>query len=101
MLNWIAIVLGLQLAGELAAELSGLPVPGPVIGMLLLLDLLWFRVLFGAREETYNTGQATQTFGGTNEIWLNNFTRKVTGDTCLPGFWKFSIQFQHQFGPQP
>ena len=40
MLNWIAIVLGLQLVGELAATVSGLPIPGPVIGMVLLLALL-------------------------------------------------------------
>lgn len=40
MLNWIVIVLGLQLVGELAATVSGLPVPGPVVGMVLLLALL-------------------------------------------------------------
>lgn len=40
MLIWIVIVLGLQLIGELAAALSGLPIPGPVIGMVLLLALL-------------------------------------------------------------
>jgi holin-like protein len=42
MLNWIAIVLGMQLIGELAATLFGLPVPGPVIGMVLLLLLLLY-----------------------------------------------------------
>jgi hypothetical protein len=31
---------GLQLIGELAATLSGMPVPRPVIGMVLLLALL-------------------------------------------------------------
>ena len=40
MLNWIAIVLGMQFIGELTAALLGLPVPGPVIGMVLLLLLL-------------------------------------------------------------
>ncbi len=40
MLNWIVIVLGLQLVGELAATVTGLPVPGPVIDMVLLLALL-------------------------------------------------------------
>ncbi|MCP5152860.1 MAG: CidA/LrgA family protein [Ectothiorhodospiraceae bacterium] len=40
MLNWIAIVLGLQLVGELVATLSGLPIPGPVLGMVALLALL-------------------------------------------------------------
>ena len=42
MLNWIAIVLGMQLAGELCAAVLGLPVPGPVIGMVLLLILLLY-----------------------------------------------------------
>lgn len=40
MLIWIAIVLGMQFIGELAATLLDLPVPGPVIGMVLLLLLL-------------------------------------------------------------
>jgi putative effector of murein hydrolase LrgA (UPF0299 family) len=35
MLNWIVVVLGLQPLGELAATASGLPIPGPVIGMVL------------------------------------------------------------------
>ena len=42
MLNWIAIVLGMQLIGELTATLLGLPIPGPVIGMVLLLLLLLY-----------------------------------------------------------
>ena len=40
MLIWIAIVLGMQLIGEVTATVLGLPVPGPVIGMVLLLILL-------------------------------------------------------------
>ncbi len=43
MLLWIAAVLGCQLAGELLAVLTGLPVPGPVMGMLLLLAYLVHR----------------------------------------------------------
>jgi len=39
----IASVLGLQLAGELLARWLGLPVPGPVIGMLLLFTALSIR----------------------------------------------------------
>ena len=42
MLNWIVIVLGMQLIGELSATLLGLPIPGPVIGMVLLLLLLLY-----------------------------------------------------------
>lgn len=36
----LAILLGCQLAGEICARLLGLPLPGPVIGMALLLGLL-------------------------------------------------------------
>ncbi len=43
MIGLIALVLGLQLAGELAARLLQLPVPGPVIGMLLLFAALALR----------------------------------------------------------
>ena len=37
MLQSIAIILGAQTLGELINRLTGVPVPGPVIGMLLLL----------------------------------------------------------------
>lgn len=40
MIKWILAVLGLQLAGEVAATLLHLPVPGPLLGMLLLFGLL-------------------------------------------------------------
>jgi putative effector of murein hydrolase LrgA (UPF0299 family) len=40
MLKWMVVVLGLQFVGELSATLLGLPIPGPVIGMILLFLLL-------------------------------------------------------------
>ncbi|MEJ2026870.1 MAG: CidA/LrgA family protein, partial [Limibacillus sp.] len=36
MLNFLALLLVCQLAGEVLQKLSGLPLPGPVIGMVLL-----------------------------------------------------------------
>lgn len=39
----LALILLAQLAGEVAARGLGLPVPGPVIGMALLLAVLWLR----------------------------------------------------------
>jgi len=36
MIACLALLLACQLAGEVIARLTGLPVPGPVIGMLLL-----------------------------------------------------------------
>lgn len=36
MLAYITLLLGCQLAGEILARLSGLPVPGPVVGMVIL-----------------------------------------------------------------
>jgi holin-like protein len=43
MLNGMAILLFCQLAGEMIVRLLGWPVPGPVIGMLLLLLGLMLR----------------------------------------------------------
>ncbi len=36
MLSWLTAILACQLAGELAVTATGLPVPGPVVGMVLL-----------------------------------------------------------------
>jgi len=43
MLNTLALLLLYQLGGELIARLLGLPIPGPVIGMTLLLVTLLAR----------------------------------------------------------
>lgn len=43
MIGTIALLLGFQLAGEAAVRLLGLPVPGPVAGMLLLFAALAVR----------------------------------------------------------
>ncbi|MEM7463844.1 MAG: CidA/LrgA family protein [Pseudomonadota bacterium] len=40
MLNWFTLILVCQLAGELLIVGTGLPLPGPVIGMLLLFGIL-------------------------------------------------------------
>ncbi|GGE31332.1 murein hydrolase transporter LrgA [Agaricicola taiwanensis] len=37
MLHAVAVLLVAQLAGEILVRLSGIPVPGPVVGMLLLI----------------------------------------------------------------
>lgn len=41
--GFIALVLLLQLAGEVLVRALGIPIPGPVIGMLLLLVILILR----------------------------------------------------------
>ncbi len=41
MLYWLTVLLSLQLAGEFAVTALNLPVPGPVVGMVLLFFLLW------------------------------------------------------------
>lgn len=43
MITALAVLLSCQLAGEVAARFGGLPVPGPVLGMLLLLTCLVVR----------------------------------------------------------
>jgi putative effector of murein hydrolase LrgA (UPF0299 family) len=42
-LNALTIILVCQLAGEAMVLATGLPVPGPVLGMLLLFAGLWIR----------------------------------------------------------
>jgi holin-like protein len=39
----LTLILICQLAGEVVVRGSGLPVPGPVLGMVLLLGILWLR----------------------------------------------------------
>ena len=42
MLESLALLLGLQLLGEVLVQLTGIPVPGPVVGLVLLfLGLCW------------------------------------------------------------
>lgn len=48
MLVTLSLLLSCQLAGELVARGAGLPVPGPVVGLLLLLMLLVWRPALGA-----------------------------------------------------
>lgn len=43
MLEALTLILFCQLAGEVIVLVAGLPVPGPVLGMLLLLAWLWRR----------------------------------------------------------
>jgi holin-like protein len=43
MLNALTMILCCQLAGELAVAATGLPVPGPVLGMVLMLAGLLIR----------------------------------------------------------
>ena len=43
MLIWIGVLLACQLAGESISLALGLPVPGPVLGMLILLGALAIR----------------------------------------------------------
>lgn len=46
MITALTVLLCCQLAGEAAVRLLGLPVPGPVLGMLLLFVLLFSRARF-------------------------------------------------------
>jgi holin-like protein len=43
MLPTLGLLLGCQLFGEVAARGVGLPVPGPVLGLALLVLILWMR----------------------------------------------------------
>lgn len=56
MLIWITVVLTMQFIGELAATLLGLTVPGPVIGMVMLLLLLLYMGRLPEELERLATG---------------------------------------------
>ena len=53
MINALLILLSYQLAGEILIRTVSLPVPGPVVGMLLLfITLLWRETLVTRIEQT-------------------------------------------------
>ncbi len=56
MLQALTLILVCQLIGEIAARASGLPVPGPVIGMLLLFG--WLVLRGGISEDVGRTTDA-------------------------------------------
>ena len=65
MIPSLAIILCCQLAGEILARLTGLPVPGPVIGMVLLLGLLLARQKAGSLlPQSVRDGQLESTATG-------------------------------------
>lgn len=43
MLNYLTLIFGCQLVGELVTRALAIPVPGPVLGMVILFLLLVFR----------------------------------------------------------
>lgn len=43
MLSAISLILAFQVVGELISRLCGIPVPGPVIGMILMLFAFFFK----------------------------------------------------------
>lgn len=62
MIGSLAVLLLFQLAGELLVRLAGLPVPGPVVGMILLFVALLAR------------GPAPEAFAGTSRGLLDHLT---------------------------
>ena len=72
MLESLTVLLLLQLLGEITVQLSGIPVPGPVVGMLILALLLC------APAGAFCTG---------SEYW-------VDGGAHIPG--KFHWQTPHE-----
>lgn len=56
MIGALAVLLAFQLIGEVAVQLSGIPAPGPVVGMVLLfLAFQWHGTLPDALRTTAQT----------------------------------------------
>lgn len=47
MIGSLAVILASQLTGEVVVRWLGLPVPGPVLGMAMMVGVLWLRDRFG------------------------------------------------------
>lgn len=54
-LNGITLLLVYQLVGEVSVRLAGVPIPGPVLGMVMLFLTLWIR---GAVPESVGTASS-------------------------------------------
>jgi holin-like protein len=55
-INGLTILLFYQLVGEISVRWLGLPVPGPVLGMIMLVITL---VIYGRAPESLNTASTT------------------------------------------
>jgi holin-like protein len=55
-INGLTILLFYQLVGEISVRWLGLPVPGPVLGMIMLFITL---VIYGRTPESLNTASTT------------------------------------------
>jgi holin-like protein len=55
-INGLTILLFYQLVGEISVRWLGLPVPGPVLGMIMLFITL---VIYGRAPESLNTASTT------------------------------------------
>jgi holin-like protein len=56
MIQGIALLLGFQLAGEVVKRLANIPIPGPIIGLLLLFALLGGRTFIDLKTpEAFET----------------------------------------------
>jgi holin-like protein len=59
MIGGLAVLLLFQLAGEVLTRLGGLPVPGPVVGMVLLVIALELRMPIGSGLRAASGGLLT------------------------------------------
>jgi holin-like protein len=61
MIQGICLLLGFQLAGEVVKRLAHLPIPGPIIGLLLLFAFLRARTLIDLKTpEDFDTSAVAQ-----------------------------------------
>jgi holin-like protein len=63
MLVGLTVILCCQLVGEIGARGAGLPIPGPVLGMVLLLVLLFLRDRLVPLLSVPGSGNALETTG--------------------------------------
>lgn len=74
MIPALTLLLLCQLAGEVAARLAGIPVPGPVIGLAILFAGLQVRAHYRGRADDAGTGIETTPLGLVAGVILANLS---------------------------
>ncbi|MGB7286925.1 MAG: CidA/LrgA family protein [Salaquimonas sp.] len=74
LLNYLTLIFGCQLAGEFFAKTTGLPLPGPVFGMVLLIIFLFSRKLIFKSNENSDVSGVPLELAKVGDVLLGNLS---------------------------